>query len=216
VQRRDADGVLVWATDLEGDFRDVYPEHVLGLATNELGYLTVVGTVRMIASAGTEVVAVEALYVDGSSAWSWLSPVLTELRGLAIATDDRVAVAGRTGLVLLDASGVVAWERYEPWIETVYAMEFDPCGAIVLAGAGRPDIGAWGDAWVMKVDLEGEPIWTQFVSAPIPDRLENRFDGLEVDAAGRVFAVGRVTIDQVMEGDGYETIVEPWFGRFDP
>ena len=32
----------------------------------------------------------------------------------------------------------------------------------------------------------------------------------------RVFVVGGVTLDEVMEDDGYEAIVEPWLGRFNP
>ena len=216
VQRRADDASLLWAVELEGEYLDVFPEHHIALATNEERLLTILGTVRFIPSAGSEVVAIDALYADGTSAWTWLSPVLTELRGAAIAADDHVAVAGRQGLVLLDPDGIVVWERYEVWMETVYAVEFDPCGAIVIAGAGRPDVGAWGDAWIMKIDLEGTPLWTHYIPAPIPDRLENRFDGLEVDAAGRVFAVGGITIDEVMEGDEYETVVEPWLGRFDP
>ena len=131
----------------------------------------------------------------------------------------RGVALGPDVLVLLDPSGGTRWVRSGldlPWLnETVETVALDPCGAVVLAGAGDPEAADWGSLWVTKLDRSAEPRWSVFLPSPYFHR-STLVHGLYIEPDGGVLGTGaQVTGVQDLDGDTV-VLLDAWAGRLLP
>lgn len=122
-------------------------------------------------------------------------------------------------LVLLDPLGGVRWVRNAvdvPWMnETLVTVALDPCGSVVLAGAGDADQDDWGYLWVGKLDMAAEPRWNHFVPTPYYSR-QTAVSAVSVEPDGGVLATGLQVTGEEDFGNEVVLFVDAWAGRVMP
>ncbi|MCA9654964.1 MAG: hypothetical protein KC501_33920 [Myxococcales bacterium] len=218
-----SDGHEVWTYLTEGNAEDL-PRLVLA-------HDRVVLAEPRRNDVGIDHVVLTTLEPDGQelARWSSLDALGLPLRLLEADgdVDGWVLLAGHdpsvetepTVLVLLEPSGGTRWVRSGldlPWLnETVETVALDPCGAVVLAGAGDPEAADWGSLWVTKLDRSAEPRWSVFLPSPYFHR-STLVHGLYIEPDGGVLGTGaQVTGVQDLDGDTV-VLLDAWAGRLLP
>lgn len=146
---------------------------------------------------------------DGTERWRRQvgTPAFDEAEAVAIDAAGRVVVAGSTGggvdgpsaggddafVVVFDADGGELWRTQfgSPVYDVVRDVAVGPDGLVVLVGATQgalfaPNVGST-DAWVAKLDADGDPTWFRQYGTPVQDAAY----GVAVDGDGNVVVGGR-------------------------
>lgn len=76
-------------------------------------------------------------------------------------------------LVKTDADGQVVWNRYyggANW-DLLYDIDTAANGGFYLTGVTYSEGAGAADGWILRVDAEGEPVWTRAVGGPFDEEL---------------------------------------------
>ncbi len=114
------------------------------------------------------------IVIPGSSSNAYGTDVLSLMDGGFLAIGNKDTVIGDVGFfaplaVRTDANGNILWQRYyavddEQWIiATVASVQNTPDGGFILAGtwdyANHGELLLWPDAFLLKIDEAGDPLW---------------------------------------------------------
>ncbi|MCA9211947.1 MAG: hypothetical protein KDB27_02685, partial [Planctomycetales bacterium] len=226
VRKYDANGTEVW-TDQFGGVGD---EQANGLSVSDSG-VYVAGLIKSGAalpgqvSAGSDDAYVRKYGLDGTHQWTrqFGSSFADNAWGVA-ADATAVYVAGTTsgslpGLATLgdtdafirkyDASGSVVWTSQfgTASFDAVLAMSLDSSGVYVgglTSGAFPGESNAGGyDAFVQKVDVLGNPLWSSQFGSAAEDRIQGIVvDGTAVYASGYTLGTlpGQISVSGTIDG----------------
>lgn len=122
-------------------------------------------------------------------------------------------------LLLLDSLGNPRWIRSGldvSWLrEQAATVALDPCGSVMLAGAGDPAEASWGHLWLLKLDRAAEPRWSHYVPAPYFSA-DSVLRAIAIEPDGGVLATGAQVTDVQEFDDQPVVFMDAWAGRIMP
>jgi hypothetical protein len=171
-------GNSVWALTLGEDSR----VNKLFSATNAPDGFVLVGLTAPLGSETSSVWVVK-ISLDGDFVWNnvYSSLLNSAGRGVTLTQDDCYVVCGYTNaigngdydflLLKIDAEGMQLWNRTYGGVESDKAYSVAPAvDGYIIAGDTRSQGSGDSDAWIVKINLEGNLVW------------EKVFGGLDFDA----------------------------------